>query len=340
MEIVSDIIREDPIPLDLDAGWLNRQLMNVPAAEKLVEISTVFNPGGIRTPGGKTILILRFETRRGNSGLVCIDSEDGENWNLIPDSLHFSLINEGLEDPRVVWFNELSRYIITYVAAKRNSKIAFITTDEFKKNFERKGEANFLDESDIKIKDRDNKDACILPVSVFVNGRKRFGLIHRPAIGGEKDMWFSYSSEEITKQDLTNWEGHRCIAHTRQGTFWDNSHIGLGPQPVELPKEFSRDMPEGFLLLYHGARIAGGGIIYRTSLMWFSLEHLTITHRSPYWILGPRGGYLGKVVFPGAAFYDPRIGEVVVYYGKDDDGFGRCFLSPQKGIAHLKSYPV
>jgi len=336
MEIMSDMVQEDR-QLPINADWLNQRLRDLPEAENLMEINTVFNPGGILTPSGKTVLILRFETRRGSSGLVCVESEESRDWEVVPKSLHYALplVDEGLEDPRVIWFDELNRYFITYVVARQTTKIAFIATDEFKV-FERKGEANFLDSFD----NRNNKDACILPVSVLVDGEKRFGLIHRPDIDGKKDIWFSYSTDEITNQNFTSWQKHRCIARTRSGTFWDTSHIGLGPQPVELPREITEGMPPGLLLLYHGVKATGGGLIYRTGLMWFSLEDLTITHRSPCWILGPAGSFSGEVVFPGAAFYDPRKHAIVVYYGKNDDGVYRCSLSPEKVISHLKRYPV
>ena len=340
MEIISEMILEDK-QLPINAGWLNQRLRSLPEAESLVEINTVFNPGGILTPDGRTVLILRFETRRGNSGLVCIENEEDGDWKIIPKSLHYALplVDEGLEDPRVVWFSELNRYFITYTAVQQKTKIAFIATDEFNK-FERKGEARFLDESDIKIDSKDNKDACLLQVPVLVNGEKRFGLIHRPHIDDRRDIWFSYSREEITKQNFGAWEGHSCIARTRGGTFWDNSRIGLGPQLVELPREIVEGLPHGLLLLYHGVKTSAGGPIYRMGLMWFSLEDLIVTHRSPYWILGSSGSFSGGVVFPEAAFFDHSKREIVVYYGKDDDGIRRCVLSPEKIIAHLKCYPV
>ena len=336
MEIVSDMVRKDPKFL-LDVAWLRRQLIDLPEAEKLSEVCAVFNPGGVLTPEGKVILILRFETRRGNSGLVCCEIGDGEGRRVIPESLHFSLVDEGLEDPRVIWFDELKRYIITYVVAKEHgSNVAFMITDDFTKEFERKGEANFINEPNALIHDKPNKDACVLPVSIKIYGKRCFGLFHRPTIDEKRDIWFSYSSEPIQKRNLIDWEGHRCIAETKRGMFWDNSHIGLGTQPVELPEEISKNLPKGFPLFYHGAR----GKVYRTGAMWFSLEDLKITHRSPQWLFGPTAGSLSTIIFPCAAWYDPKTGEIVMYYGEDDECTKRCYWNARKLVSHLERHPV
>jgi len=341
IERVSDIVRKHPANPILDRDWLNQELERFP--ETIPEVSAVFNPGGVLTAEGEIILMVRFETRTGSSGLLACRSKDGLHFSAIPGSLRLSPIYYGgLEDPRIVWVAELEEYVITYVLATHaGSRIVFLRTKDFK-SFVDAGKANFLNEEEAFLEDVPNKDACLLPRMININGEgeKCFGLIHRPDYQG-KNMWFSYS----VGQDLEKWQAHRCIAKTRPGTFWDNDRLGLSTQPVEIPEEYSRGMPEGLLLFYHGVQQkATGGALYRVAPMWFSLKDLKITHRSAQWVLGPEESYssLGDVlgaVFPCAAWYGGN-GNIIMYYGIADMSVGRVEWDLEKTIALLRKNPV
>ena len=79
---------------------------------------------------------------------------------------------------------------------------------------------------------------------------------------------------------------------------------------------------EGWLILYHGVRTTGAGVIYRLGLALVDRDDPTrVLGRCDDWIMGPRERYemigdVGNVVFPcGWTLVD---GQVRLYYGGAD----------------------
>src|SRR5438093_4719400 len=76
--------------------------------------NSVFNPGATRLADGSTLLLARVEDRRGVSHLGTARSADGvTHWQidsepaLMPDPGEYPEEIWGIEDPRIVWLEEL-----------------------------------------------------------------------------------------------------------------------------------------------------------------------------------------------------------------------------------------
>lgn len=110
--------------------------------------------------------------------------------------------------------------------------------------------------------------------------------------------------------------------------FLDCHRVGLGAPPVHTP--------EGWLLIYHGVRLAACGRIYQADLALLNLdEPWKLILHSDQWILSPTEPYeqMGNapgVVFPTGTLVCGDIDELRRYYGAADTvialataGFGK-----------------
>ena len=249
---------------------------------------------------------MRVEDRRGASHLTVARSADGiTGWRIdsaptmMPLSQQFPEEVWGIEDPRIVWLQELERYAITYTAFSRNGpQVSLALTSNFE-TFDRLG----------PITPPENKDAALFP--------RRFGdrwaLIHRPvtAIPGSKaNIWLSFSP------DLKHWGDHMVLMEARDGSAWDAGKIGLSPPPIETS--------EGWLLVYHGVRHTASGAIYRIGLALLDLEDpRKVIRRSNEWAFGPVEPYecegdVANVVFSCGTVVDNATNELRLYYGAAD----------------------
>lgn len=263
----------------------------------------VFNPGAIRF-NDEVLLLVRVEDKQGYSHLTITKSKDGKtNWQISPEPAlaaepEFGEALFGLEDPRIVWLEERQEYIITCVSffegvAGEPPGISLIATKDFLE-FERLGRQLVPP----------NKNASLFPKTF----KGRYALINRPIVDGRADIWISFSEK------LGSWGEDRVLIHTRDKT-WDCDRVGLGPPPIETP--------EGWLIIYHGARNTASGTIYKIGLALLDLESLDVIRRSRDWSLKPqeyyeRVGDVNNVVFPCGAVVDEKTNELLVYYGAAD----------------------
>lgn len=267
--------------------------------------NAVFNAGATRF-NGETLLLVRVEDMRGMSHLTAIRSLDGvTNWQIdtkpsfAPDPKNHPEEVWGIEDPRIVYLEEMEQYAVTYTAYSHGGPLVSLAmTKDFKK-FERCG----------AIMSPEDKDASLLPLKF----KDRWVLIHRPVPGGPTQpahMWISYSP------DLIHWGEHQILIEARRGGWWDANKIGLGPQPIETP--------EGWLIIYHGVRNTASGSIYRVGLALLDLEKPgKVIRRGNHWVFGPsepyeRIGDVEDVIFPCGAVLDPETGKLHLYYGAAD----------------------
>ncbi len=297
----------------ITARMLNRKL------PKGIRAYSVFNPGGIKI-GGREILLVRFEDFAGFSGLVAIEIfGEGKDFEVIPGSIMPPEPGKiAYEDPRIVWLD--GKCVITYVKVYQENEfvsypcVSLMTTNDFS-SYEQVGDAVFLQEEETM--GRENKDACVLPRKLNLNGKKCFGLIHRPIRKGGPKMYLSFSED-----GLNVWDNHKLLAAPRGGLWWDSVRIGLSAQPIEIPEQFSRGLPKGFLLGYHGVKGGVAGDIYRQGFMWFSTEELKITHRTRDWIFDDNIGFNchGElhVIFLTAMWFDEDKEEVICRGGHQD----------------------
>ncbi|HEY5562856.1 MAG TPA: glycosidase [Clostridiaceae bacterium] len=280
---------------------------------------TIFNPAATIFENN-TLLLARVEDRRGFSHLAKAISKDGiSNWmfDKIPTvqsepDIH---IEErwGIEDPRITWMEELSKWAVVYTAFSRaGPQVSLALTSDFI-NFEKHG----------SIMPPDDKDAALFPRKF--NGK--YMLIHRPCSGGRKaHIWISSST------DLKSWGDHQILLNARNGGWWDANKIGLSAQPLETT--------EGWLILYHGVKFTAAGAIYRLGLALLDLDNpLKVLKRSNEWIFGPETPYekfgdISDVVFPCGWILNDSTGIVNMYYGGADS----CICLANASLSELLQY--
>jgi len=264
---------------------------------------TVFNPGAALLPDGTTLLLCRVEDRRGHSHLCAARSANGiDGWKIDPQPTMFADPENypeemwGIEDPRITYVPELSRFAIVYTAYTRDGPgVALALTEDFRE-FERYG----------LIMSPEDKDAALLPYRIGGH----WALIHRPVSAPRAHMWISYSS------DLRHWGSHKLMMEARRGAWWDANKIGLSPPPI--------DTPEGWLVIYHGVRMTAAGCIYRLGLALFDKDTPErLLKRGDEWVFGPEERYeqrgdVGNVVFPCGYTIAPDGDTVRFYYGAAD----------------------
>lgn len=264
-------------------------------------INSVFNPAAVKIDG-QVLLLNRVEELRGFSHLTCARSKDGlTNW-VVDDKPTMKADQStkeekwGLEDPRIVWLEEQKQYAITYVSFSEGGPIVSLAITKNFRAFARLG--GLLPPED--------KDACLFPRRF--NGR--FALIHRPIVRGEAHIWLSMSP------DLKHWGDHRVLLKTRTA-YWDGARVGLACQPIELP--------EGWLLIYHGVRRTTASEIYRIGMALLDLEEpWRVLRRGEEWVLGPKERYervgdVNDVIFVAGAVIMEETNELYAYYGAADD---------------------
>lgn len=264
---------------------------------------TVFNPGATKLPNGETLLLCRVEDFRGHSHLCAARSKNGiDQWTIDEAPTFFPAVSEhpeelwGVEDPRITWIAELSRFAIAYTAFTRDGPgVALALTTDFR-SFERLG----------LVMQPDDKDAALLPRRI--NGE--FALVHRPAHAGGGHIWISFSP------DLRNWGNHQLMLLARKGAWWDANKIGLSPPLIETSR--------GWLMIYHGVRRTAAGALYRLGLALFDLnEPSRCLLRGEPWIFGPdaayeREGDVGYVAFPCGYVVQDDGDTIYIYYGAAD----------------------
>jgi predicted GH43/DUF377 family glycosyl hydrolase len=272
----------------------------------------VFNPAAVAV-GDETVLLARVEDRRGISHLTVARSANGaDGWSVAADALLAPADDSpteqwGFEDPRIVWIDELDRYVITCTAYGPAGPAVFLATTEDFASVERYG----------IVRQPDDKNAALLPHRI--DGR--WVLFHRPKteFGGRGEIFVSRSA------DLFSWSTPEPVLQPRTGAWWDSLRIGLGPPPLRTD--------HGWLLIYHGVKDTVGGEVYRVGLALLDLDEPTrVLRRLPSWVLAPtappeRTGDVPNVVFPCGLIHEPESDELRLYYGAADTSI--CLATAQ-----------
>lgn len=279
--------------------------------------NATFNPGAVRH-NGEVHLLVRVEDMRGFSHITRACSKDGRtSWqiddgpSLMPDPRH-SEERWGIEDPRIVWLEELEKYAITYVSFSKDGPVVSLALSKDLQQFKRRG----------AMLPPEDKDASLFPRKI---GR-RYVMIHRPIIRGEAHIWIANSP------DLVHWGEHKILLPVRPG-WWDSTRVGLGPPPIETS--------EGWLIIYHGVRMTASGSLYRVGLALLDLdEPWKIRKRCDQWVFGPQEAYervgdVPGVTFPTGVVYDSETDELIMYYGAADSSVCLATAKLQDLVDHL-----
>ena len=278
-------------------------------------VNAVFNPAAAIVDG-ETVLLARVEDRRGISHLTVARSANGvDGWAveheplLAPDDATASE-QWGFEDARVVWVDELERWVITCTVYGPAGPAVFLATTEDFRTVERYG----------VVRHPEDKNAALLPHRID----DRWVLLHRPKTqfgGGHGEILLSRST------DLVSWSAPEQVLQPREGAWWDSQRIGIGPPPLRTD--------HGWLLVYHGVKDTVAGDMYRVGLALLDLDEPThVLRRLPNWILAPlasyeRTGDVPNVVFPCGLIHDEASDEIRLYYGAADSSI--CLATARLG---------
>jgi predicted GH43/DUF377 family glycosyl hydrolase len=287
--------------------------------------NTVFNPGATRLADGTFLLLCRVEDLRGHSHLTAARSKDGiTDWEIDPYPTLLPDIDKhpeeiwGIEDPRITYLPELSKYAVLYTSYSHSGPgVSLALTEDFK-TFERWG----------VVMSPEDKDAALLPRRI--NGE--WVIIHRPVgqMMSSADMWISYST------DLRHWGDHKLMLRARKGSWWDANKIGLSPPPIETDR--------GWLVMYHGVKRTASGSLYRLGLALFDLEDPSrCLLRGDEWVFNSvtsyeKHGDVDGVVFPCGVVPLDDGDTVNVYYGGADTCIGLATVSIREMLAWLERH--
>lgn len=223
--------------------------------------------------------------------LVC--SDDGVNFKLDPAYPPLfgqgTLETYGIEDCRVTQIG--TRYYLTFTEVSGHGVGVGLRSTTDWRQFEPHG----------MIFPPPNKDSAIFDQKI--DGY--YYALHRPSsqgLGGNY-IWIARSP------DLLHWGDHRCIAHSRPGS-WDIARVGAGAAPIRTPA--------GWLEIYHGAdgkRYCLGALLLDLHQPWKVLA------RSIAPIMEPiadceRVGFFGNTVFTNGHLVDGD--QITMYYGASD----------------------
>lgn len=284
-------------------------------------VNAVMNPAAVRL-NNETLLLVRAEDMRGFSHLTVAKSSDGfTDWQIDPQPAMEADHNSreerwGLEDPRIIWLEEQKQFAVTYTSFSEGGPVVSLAITKNFKTFARLG----------SLLPPEDKDACLFPRRF----RGRFVLIHRPIVRGEAHMWLSFSP------DLKHWGDHLPLVKTREA-YWDCHRVGLACQPIEIP--------QGWMIFYHGVRVTTAGAIYRMGIALLDLdEPWKLLRRSEEWVFGPKAIYervgdVSDVVFPSGATVIKETDQINLYYGAADCTVAVATASLSDCIDYLMSCP-
>jgi len=320
------------------------------------EVEGVLNPAVARGRDGQLYLLPRL-VGRGNRSRIGIArvrfdaSGDPAGVERLGIALEPAADYErnGCEDPRVVFFAPLDRYVMTYTAfSDRGPRVALaVSADLFR--WERLGLVQFTPQGNVDFGDVANKDALPFPVRVpSPSGRPALALIHRPLFPGSEpaaiagrpaprrvdlpheSLWISYCDLAAKMDGLTqliHFEEHHRLASP--AAPWERVKVGGGAPPLLVDG--------GWLVIYHGVSGEAAGTGRPRSLQYSAGALILdrhdprgIRYRSPEPILAPqtqaeRQGVADNVVFPTGMDQRVDLGRpdrVDVYYGMADSRIG------------------
>jgi predicted GH43/DUF377 family glycosyl hydrolase len=293
--------------------------------------SGAFNPGACvdRASGSVVLLVRVFEADTRRSCLAMALSTDGKHIDEIwprPAVAREAPYEEwGVEDARITYFDEDSRYAITYTGySSIGPRVCLITTDDLldPTRYQRHGPRL----------DGENKNCVIFPRRIA----GQYVILHRPMprivcvrVDSLEEQWPVYGA---------------VVLGPKAGT-WRSSRVGAGAPPFETRL--------GWLLPFHGATTIDEGNVY--SMGWCLLDRDTpekllyvsespaLSPEAPYEIdAGPipqvdmanfKTGV--RVVF--AEGFVERGEDLIVYYGAADVSVAAARVNKEALVASLEA---
>ena len=288
-----------------------------PVLPDFTDVTSVFNPGAI-DDAGRTVLMLRVQSRGRRTALVTAESDDGERFTVSPAPVVFRGIEKAgeklhhLYDPRLTRIGD-TFYVLFAADTETGCKLGAAASTDLR-TFDFIGLGSHPD----------IRNGVLFPEKM--GGRfVRLDRPNRSALEGGvtsgDEIWLS------TSDDLVEWKPERPVMGGRWH-YWDE-RIGSGPPPVKTR--------QGWLHLYHGIATHFASVsIYQVGAILLDLaDPSKVLARSWNNILEPREPYelvgqVPNVVFPGGMVVE-RFDEdgfalpespVQVYYGAADTCVG------------------
>lgn len=299
---------------------LRAEMWTYPVGDsKFNRVDKVFNPAAEKCQGD-TVLLVRAMDRRAFSHLSLVRSKDGiTDWQIpnkptLQAEPQYGEFKKGLEDPRMVWVEELEEYIIACVSFRdeyedKLNGITLIGTKDFL-NFRRIS----------KPLGPQNKNASLFPRRI----KGSFALIHRPIVSDRAQIAVSFSG------DLKNWGGEQSIFSSRPWG-WDSEKVGLGCPPIETE--------QGWLVIHHGFGGKANRFVYQVGLALLDLEDLRLIRRGEEWVFGPKKGD-DEIVFPCGFTLGEEDKKLRIYYGSGDSKISLAQANLDEVLDYIMSCPV
>ena len=292
---------------------------------EMIDVSSVFNPGGIQFDN-KILLLLRVQNRGRETLTVKATSDDGIHFSIDNQPVIFSGMDNFDEivfhiyDPRITKI-ENTYFVMAAMDVVGKCLLGLFTTKDFYS----------LEFLGIK-GEEDNRNGVLFPEKI--NGkytsfdRPNKSLVESGVTTGNA-IWYSESD------DLIKWESKKLVMEGRLH-YWDE-YIGAGPPPVKTQK--------GWLMVYHGIAMHYQPI-YQVGVVLLDLnEPWKVISRGRYNVLEPREmwemvGQVPNVVFPTGlivssvddnGFAIPSS-EIKLYYGAADTHVGLATSTIQELI--------
>lgn len=284
---------------------------------KMVDVSSVFNPGAIKFKD-TYILLLRVQNRGRETFIVKAASKDGVKFNVDNKIIDFKGIENVKEKIYHIYDARITKldnkyYIMFAMDMDAGCALGLAVTNDFE-------DYKFLG----IVSDGDIRNGVLFPEKV--NGKYlRFDRPNKVKLdSGPTSGSTIFLSES---DDLLNWKE---VALVLSGRFhyWDEN-IGSGPPPVKTK--------EGWLHIYHGVAMHfGSANIYQAGVALHDLnDPAKVLFRGKYNILEPReiwelAGQVPNVCFPSGMIveeYDEQgfaklDSKVLIYYGAADTVVG------------------
>lgn len=270
---------------------------------------------------GKFAGVFRADQKHGKALLHAGFSEDGLNWQIVNEEIHWK-DEQGnpfqpnyAYDPRVVKIEDT--YYVIWCTDFGGAALGLGMTKDFKE-FVR------LENPFIPF----NRNGVLFPRKV--NGK--YLMFTRPSDSGHTPFGDIFISES---PDLVHWGRHRRVM-TRGGSgWWQSVKIGAGPIPIETT--------EGWLLFYHGVTGTCSGFVYSMGAALLDLERPSkVILRTRDYLLTPEKpyestGFVPNVAFPCATLQDAETGRIAIYYGAADTYVAVAYTQLEELITYLKA---
>ena len=292
---------------------------------EMIDVSSVFNPGGIQF-GNKILLLLRVQNRGRETLTVKATSDDGVHFSIDDQPIKFTGMDNldetvfHIYDPRITKI-ENTYFVMAAMDVVGKCLLGLFKTEDF-------SSLEFLGITG----EEDNRNGVLFPEKI--NGR--FARLDRPnkkivnngvTTGGA--IWYAESD------DFIHWDSKELVMEGRLH-YWDE-HIGAGPPPVKTHK--------GWLMVYHGIAMHYQPI-YQAGVVLLDLdEPWKVISRGRYNVLEPREmwemvGQVPNVVFPTGLIVDSvdnsgftnSSSEIKLYYGAADTHIGLATSTTQELI--------